>query len=226
MKTGPAFPPSSRAIDLRGPAGRLEALLEEPESEGAVAAHGGVRGAALWCHPHPLHAGTMHNRVVYRAAKASVMAGLSTLRFNFRGVGMSEGRHDEGRGELDDARAALDWLAAHRPNLPLVAGGFSFGAAVGLCAARDDRRVTALVGIGLPLIHASFEFLVGEQRPLLIVQGDKDEFGSVSEVESLVARLGPSARLVVVRDADHFFGPRLAEVGDAVRGFCVERTGS
>ena len=162
----------------------------------------------------------MHNRVVYRAAKASVAAGLSTLRFNFRGVGASEGTHDEGRGEIDDARAALDWLAAHRPGRPLVAGGFSFGAAVGLRAARDDRRVAALVGIGLPLVHASFEFLAGEGRPLLIVQGEKDEFGPPADLAPLVARLVPRAHLVVVPGADHFFGPRLPEVGDAVRRFC------
>jgi alpha/beta superfamily hydrolase len=200
-------------VALQGPAGSLEALLEEP---GAA-----PRGAALFCHPHPLHGGTLHNKVVYRAAKGAVAAGLATLRFNFRGVGRSEGSHDGGRGEREDAAAALDLLAARHPGLPLLAAGFSFGAAVALAAAAADARVGARIGIGLPLRHASFDYLGGDARPLLLLHGAQDEFGPVDEVRALAARLGPTARLVVVDGVGHFFAGSLTRVTETVQDFCA-----
>ena len=127
-----------------GPTGRLEGLWKEPSGSRA--------GSAVFAHPHPLHGGTMHNKVVFRAARALSTAGYGVLRFNFRGVGLSDGRFDSGRGETDDYRAALD-EAERRGGLPIAAGGFSFGAAMGLKAIDGDRRVSAYIGAGIPLYY-------------------------------------------------------------------------
>src|ERR1700684_1005494 len=132
-----------RSLFLDGPAGRLEALLNAGADD---ATH-----AALVCHPHPLFGGTLHNKVVFHTMKALNSFGFPVLRFNFRGTGLSQGEHDHGKGEVDDVRTALDWLAAEF-HLPLVFAGFSFGAAVGLRAACSDPRVTALIGVGVPAI--------------------------------------------------------------------------
>jgi uncharacterized protein len=214
---GPSLPLSSRAGDLRGPAGALEALIEPPEGE--------ATGAAIVCHPHPLHGGTMHNKVVFRAARGAVEAGFHALRFNFRGVGRSEGIHDEGRGEVDDARAALELVARLVPGRPLVAAGFSFGAWIALRAGLADRRVAGLVAIGLPLTRADFSFVDPDGRPILVVQGDRDEFGPLVDVRRAVARWGARARLEVLEGAGHFFDGRLGEVTVAVRDFCAGMPG-
>jgi alpha/beta superfamily hydrolase len=188
--------------DLRGPAGRLEALLN-PGSPTA-------RFAALVCHPHPLGGGTLHNKVVYHAMKALQSLGLPVLRFNFRGTGLSEGAHDNGRGEQDDVRAALDWLDRefHRP---LLFAGFSFGAYVGLQACCGDPRVAGLIALGLP-VHAEardyqYDFLRDCLQPKLFVSGNRDPFGPVEKVEAAVRLAAEPKHLVWIADADHFFTP-------------------
>ncbi|HLI75936.1 MAG TPA: alpha/beta fold hydrolase, partial [Acidobacteriaceae bacterium] len=159
--------------DLCGPAGRLEALLNTGDDDAPF--------AALVAHPHPLGGGTMHNKVVYHTAKAFTHFGLPVLRFNFRGTGLSEGAHDEGRGEVEDVHAALDWLTTRYPGKPLLFAGFSFGSNVGLRACCGDPRVAGLIGIGLPVRAAGrdyhYEFLAGcGSVPKLFVSGDTDEF--------------------------------------------------
>jgi len=132
---------SIRSLLLAGPAGRLEALLNAGSQN--------ATNAAVVCHPHPLYGGTLHNKVVFHAMKALNSFGFPVLRFNFRGTGLSEGEHDKGNGEVEDVRAALDWLGREFA-LPIIFAGFSFGAAVGLRAAYADDRVRALIALGLP----------------------------------------------------------------------------
>ena len=162
--------------------GQLEAILKEPRP-------GTSKGVALVLHPHPLGGGTMHNKVVFRAAAALNDAGMVTLRFNFRGVGQSTGQHDEGRGELDDVRAALDYLAAQYPGQRIFLCGFSFGARVGLDVGIADPRVAFLIGIGTPLEKYDFTFLKACRKPLLLVHGENDEFGDVEQLRLLVSEL-------------------------------------
>ena len=202
-------------MDIPGPAGRLEALLEwDPERP--------VRLAAVVCHPHPQYGGTMHTKVVYRAAKAAIQLGIPTLRFNFRGVGKSHGDFDEGRGERDDLRAALDYLAERYPETKTCVIGFSFGAWVGLEVGSRDSRACALVGIGVPTGSADLGFLHSAPKPKLIVQGTKDPFGPRTEVEELFASLTEPKRLRWIEDADHFFTGKLDEVQSAVGSFLEE----
>ncbi len=189
--------------------GRLEAILKEPREGGEAA-----RGVALVLHPHPLGGGTMHNKVVFRAAAALNDAGLVTLRVNFRGVGGSTGEHDEGRGELDDARAALDYLVGQYPGKEVTLAGFSFGARVGMEVGIADERVARLVSIGTPVEKYDFSFLRACRKPILFVHGDRDEFGGVEKLRALVGSLPPEAHasLVVIKNADHFFEGRLDEL--------------
>ncbi len=187
--------------------GRLEAILKEPRDEPS--------GVALVLHPHPLGGGTMHNKVVFRAAAALNDAGLMTLRINFRGVGQSSGEHDEGRGELEDVRAALDYLVSSFPTLPLTLCGFSFGARVGLEVGIGDERVRNLISIGTPVDKYDFGFLAQCAKPILFVHGENDEFGSVARVQDLVNKIkahNPAVELQIVKDADHFFAGSLDQV--------------
>lgn len=201
--------------------GHLEALLKEPE--------GAPRGAAIVCHPHPLHGGTMHTKAVYRAAQGLNDAGLVTLRFNFRGVGTSTGSHDEGIGEQEDARAAVDWLAREYPSLPLVLGGFSFGSMVALSVGTDDPRIEALLGLGLPVDlddRYDYGFLAKADKPVLVVQGENDEFGPGERAAESLAPLGSHVTLVRVPDTDHYFEGKLTELRTAVRGYYESGPGS
>jgi alpha/beta superfamily hydrolase len=187
--------------DLRGPAGRLEAVLNTGRDDALY--------AAVVAHPHPLGGGTMHNKVVYHAAKAFSSFGLPVLRFNFRGTGLSEGTHDDGRGEVDDVRAALDWMDA-RYGLPLLFAGFSFGSNVGLRACCGDARVRGLVGIGLPVRAEgrdySYNFLPGcGTVPKLFISGDHDEFSPRGTLEGVLASAQEPKEIVWVAGADHFF---------------------
>lgn len=206
--------------------GRLEAILKEPRGEGAR------RGAALVLHPHPLHGGTMHNKVVFRTARALNDAGLVSLRFNFRGVGQSTGEHDHARGgEQADALSALDYLAEHYPRLPLLLAGFSFGARVGLEVGTRDARVSALIGIGTPVSIPErgydFSFLRECRKPLLLVHGERDEFGDVGVLGALAAELPPEARvrLEVVPGAGHFFDEQLDELVRVIKEWAEETVG-
>ena len=205
----------SRNIFLEGPAGRLEAILWKPVAQ--------PRLAALVCHPHPLFGGTMHNKVVYQAAKSLDALGLPVLRFNFRGAGLSGGTHDRGRGEQADVRTALDFLAAEFPGIPLLVTGFSFGCWVGLRVGCADERVTELIGLGAPVNSSDFSYLRNCDKPKLFVHGANDEHGNIKKVEALVESLPGEKRLVVVAGADHFFVGKLDQVDAAIRGWLKER---
>ena len=198
--------------------GQLEAILKEPRQDSPI-------GVALVLHPHPLGGGTMHNKVVFRAAAALNDAGLTTLRINFRGVGQSTGQHDEGRGEQDDVRASLDYLSQNCPGLRTLLCGFSFGARVGLDVGIHDPRVSYLIGIGTPLKMYDFNFLGSCRKPLLLVHGEHDEFGEVERLRELVADLEPHVplRLVVIPDADHFFEGHLDELKSAITDWATEQ---
>jgi alpha/beta superfamily hydrolase len=201
---------------IDGPAGRLEALLKEPA--------GAITRAAIVCHPHPLFAGTMHNKVVYRIAKAFQDSGFAALRFNFRGTQQSEGTHDYGRGEQDDLRAAMSFIEQKYSNAELWIAGFSFGAAMTLKTACTDPRVRALVFAGLPVSKlGEYELSPANcEKPKLLVQGANDEFGSVADLERFYENLGGEKRLKVIADADHFFTGQLNHLYDAVRAFINE----
>jgi alpha/beta superfamily hydrolase len=200
--------------------GQLEAILKEPRQ-------GEPKGVALVLHPHPLGGGTMHNKVVFRAAAALNDAGLTVLRINFRGVGQSTGEHDEGRGERDDARAALDYLADQYPGSRITLCGFSFGSRVGLEVGIQDPRVAFLIGIGTPLEKYDFSFLAQCRKPLLLVHGEHDEFGDVERLRALVAELEPSvpAKLVVIPGAGHFFENHLDELKQAITDWATDLHG-
>jgi alpha/beta superfamily hydrolase len=204
--------------DLRGPAGRLEALLNggAPDAPYAV----------LVCHPHPLGGGTMHNKVVYHTMKAFQSFGLPVLRFNFRGTELSEGEHDYGVGEQEDVRAAVDWLDREF-HLPILFAGFSFGSYVGLRACCGDPRVIGLVALGIPA-HAEgrdydYNFLRDCTQPKLFVSGDHDQYGPAAEVEAVVALAREPKELVWISGADHFFASKLEGVRQAIRAWAQRR---
>jgi alpha/beta superfamily hydrolase len=195
--------------DLYGPAGRLEALLNTGRDDAPY--------SALVCHPHPAGGGTMHNKVVYHAMKAFAAFGLPVLRFNFRGVGLSEGEHDNGDGEQHDARAALSWLEHNFDKRPILVAGFSFGSYVGLRACCGDVRVKGLVGLGVPVLAAgrdyTYGFLARCMAPKLFISGDHDEFGPIDALERLVAKTPEPKRAAWIVGADHFFQGTAASPG-------------
>jgi alpha/beta superfamily hydrolase len=205
-----------RNFFLAGPAGRLEALLwTVPVADPPL--------AAVVCHPHPLFGGTMHNKVVYQAAKALHQRGIPVLRFNFRGAGQSEGIHDRGIGEQYDVRAALDYLAAEFLHAPILLAGFSFGSVVGLRVGCADQRVSELIGLGIPVDHSDLTYLRDCAKPKLIIQGGNDPFGSRANVEALYATLPEPKRLVIIEGADHFFTGQLEKVRGAIDAWFDER---
>ena len=210
-----------RSLFLDGPVGRLEALL----NAGAA----GATHAALVCHPHPLYGGTLHNKVVFHTMKALNSCGYPVLRFKFRGTGLSQGEHDNGVGEVDDVRAALDWLDGEF-HLPLIFAGFSFGAAVGLRAACPDPRVKAVIGLGIPVVPADersyeFDFLQDCRKPKLFVSGARDQFGPPTKLREVVAALPEPKKLILIEGADHFFEGRLRELREAVAAWVQQTLG-
>ena len=204
---------------IPAPHGRLEAIIKEPQGE--------PRGGALICHPHPLGGGTMHNKVVFRAAAGLLDAGLVALRFNFRGVGLSTGEHDDGIGEKDDVRTALDYLAERYPGQPITLAGFSFGSRVGTEVAMNDGRVVRLISIGTPVDkYSDYDFLEGLQKPILFVHGDSDEFGALENVKVLVERVkadNPDTTLVYFENCGHFFDKHLNELREAIKDWTLEK---
>ena len=196
-----------KSVSFPGPAGTLEGLWKE--------ASGPRRGSAVFAHPHPLHGGTLHNKVVFRATAALTAAGYSSLRFNFRGVGASKGRYDEGLGEADDFRAALD-EAERRGGLPLLAGGFSFGSLVALRAAAADERVAGLIAVGLPLAGLARGSLPRPSVPSLFVTGERDTFGPPAMLAEFAGAL---TEIVIVTGADHFFEGKLEDLERAIAAF-------
>ena len=195
-------------MNIPAPHGHLETAHREPP--------GTLRGAGVVGHPHPLQGGTMHTKAVFRAAQALADVKISALRFNFRGVGTSTGSYDSGVGEKQDVLAALDWLEEEHPGLPLVVGGFSFGSMVALSAAAEDPRVVSLFGVGLPIRMYDYGFLASVQKPIFVVQGEEDEFGSGSEVEPVIAALGDHVTLARIPGADHYFEGHIDEMKAAL----------
>jgi alpha/beta superfamily hydrolase len=205
------MPRKIESLFVKGPAGRLEALLEEPEDRDPTE-------AALVCHPHPRHGGTMHNKVVYRVARGLRRAGCVVLRFNYRGVNLSEGQYDDGNGEVEDARAALSLLLSRYPSLPVTLAGFSFGSRIALklgCELRYPRRAIA---VGFPTIYQDRSYLEGCQIPRVFIQSTNDEFGPLADLEPFVATLPDPKQLITIPATDHFFAGALPELESTVAG--------
>jgi alpha/beta superfamily hydrolase len=204
--------------------GQLEALLDEPPAVGGVNEEGlverglaeGLRAAVVLAHPHPQYGGTMHTKVVFQAAKAFRRIGCAVLRFNFRGTGMSAGAYDEGRGEMDDFRAAIAFMRRQYPDAPLWAAGMSFGAWISLTVGASDPHVTTLLGIAPPLSRYDFEPVRTSGKPKFFIQGERDELCPLKEMQEFYARAADPKELVVIDAADHLFDGRTSEVADAI----------
>ena len=218
--------PLHRTIFLPGPAGRLEGLLwSVAENLNSIPPL-----AAVICHPHPKFGGTMHNKVVYQTAKTLHRFGLPVLRFNFRGVGLSEGVYDKGIGETDDTAAALNFLAGEYPEAPLLLAGFSFGSWVGLRAGCNDSRVKELIGLGLPvgdLGNREFSYLDSCAKPKLLVNGEFDMYGPPQKLRAMAdefpAHVKGQTSVAVIRGADHFFAGHLPELDKTIADWLVAR---
>jgi len=198
--------------------GQLEAIIKEPKSD--------AKGVALVCHPHPLGGGTMHNKVVYRAAAGLNDAGLVTLRFNYRGVGNSTGEHDDGPGEMQDVRDALDYLLGEYPDHDLTLAGFSFGSRYGTAVGIDDERVKRMISIGTPVDkYQDYDFLERVTKPMFFVHGDSDEFGSVESLGVLVSKVTAvtDTESVIFEDCGHFFDDHLSDLRDAIRDWTTRK---
>jgi len=203
---------------IAGPAGVLEALLEEPDDAEPDARE--LRLATIVCHPHPLYGGTMHNKVVYRMARGLRRAGAVVLRFNFRGAGRSQGVHAHLTGEIEDARAALGWLRARYPNLPFALAGFSFGARVitrlGCELSRELGTPQFLIAAGFPTTMGATDYLETCAVPKILIQSSHDEFGPRPELDALYARLPEPKQLIYIEAADHFFAGGLDELEEVL----------
>lgn len=205
-------PKPLRHVDIHSSAGRLEALYRELQDPD---------GIAVVCHPHPLGGGSLHNKVVFRAARGLEAANVATLRFNFRGVGASAGRHDEGEGEQDDFNAALNWLIKKHPRKTVFAGGFSFGSWVASRAGCERPEVDALFLIGTPVNKYDFGYLRHCEKPMLILHGTQDEHGDVNKLEQLAQQVR-NAETVIVTGADHFFTKQIEAVEETLRTWARE----
>jgi alpha/beta superfamily hydrolase len=204
---------SSRPLrEIAGPSGRLEALVERP-----ALAEGALRAAVVFAHPHPLHGGTMHTKAVYRATKALAREGCVVLRFNFRGVGRSDGIFDNAVGELEDFRAGLDFMASAYPGADLWAAGFSFVAYIALTAGARDERVSTLIGIAPALQMYDFSEVRASAKPKYFVQGERDELCPLARMQAFLAELEGPKQLVVVPGANHLFNGQVEDLGEAVR---------
>lgn len=187
--------------------------------EGLIAVPAGARSGVIVCHPHPLRGGEMHNNVVATLVAGFSAAGHATLRFNFRGVGASSGTHDEGRGEIDDVRAAVSCLLAHRAVETVAVAGYSFGAWVGLAAGAADPHVNRLIGVAPPVASRDHGFLAAAAKPTLLIAGDADDIAPIDVLRAIEARMRAPRSLVIVEGADHFFWGREQEVAGAAAQF-------
>ena len=204
------MPRKIESLFLAGAAGRLEALIEEPD-QSAV-------GIALVCHPHPQHGGTMHNKVVYRVAKGLRRSGHVVMRFNYRGVNLSEGAYAHGEGELDDARVALDVLTSRYPALPLTLAGFSFGSRIVLrmgCAPHS-LAPARVIAVGFPTVYKDRSFLETCTVPRIFIQSTRDQFGPVGELQPLVDALPEPKQIIWIDAQDHFFAGALEQLEESV----------
>jgi alpha/beta superfamily hydrolase len=199
---------SEQLREIPGPAGPLEVLMDLP----AVA----PRAAVVFAHPLPTQGGTMHTKVVFQGAKAFTRIGCAVLRFNFRGVGRSAGAWDDARGEMDDYRAAVDFMAAQYPDLELWAAGFSFGSYIAMTCGADDDRICTLVGIAPPVDRYEFASVKLSTKPKFIIHGERDELISLKTVREFYARLQEPKEFVEIDRANHLFDGQAGEVGDAL----------
>ncbi len=199
-------------IEIPGPAGTLEGLLDKPKGGHAP------RAAAVFAHPLPIEGGTMHTKAVYEGAKALARIGAAVLRFNFRGVGRSAGAWDEGRGEAADFNAALDYMGKHCPGLPLWAAGFSFGSWIALEQGAADDRVKVLIGIAPPVENRGYTFpnTLESTKPKFLIQGEEDEICPIGPLRKFYGQLKEPKELVVIPDANHLFEGKTLEVGEAL----------
>jgi len=191
--------------------GQLEAMLDTPDSM--------PRAIAVFCHPHPLHGGNMHNKVVYHSVKSLVEFDIAVARFNFRGVGKSTGSHDEGEGEILDARTVLEWIRGQYPDQPTILGGFSFGSMVACSLAGEERSISAVIGVGLPLSLYDFSDLHRMSIPILIVQGEDDSFGSKSEIKRFISPGSSHLTVKIIPDAGHFLTDRYNQLKSQISEF-------
>ncbi len=205
-------PKPLRHVDVYGPAGRLEALYRELQDPAAV---------AVVCHPLPTGGGTLHNKVVFRAARGLENANVATLRFNFRGVGTSGGKFDNGDGEQDDVTAAIEWVKRKHPDKKLFVGGFSFGAWVATRVACERTDVDAMFLIGTPINKYDYSYLRHCERPMLFIHGTQDEHGDATKLDNLVQAIR-NAESVTVTGADHFFTKQLEAVEETMRTWAEE----
>src|SRR5258706_9379580 len=205
--------------DLTGPAGRLEALLDAPE--------GKPKGAVVFAHPLPTHGGTMHTKAVYQAMKGLVRAGRAVLRFNFRGVGASAGSFTGGPGEKEDFKAALDYLHARYPDVPLWSAGFSFGAWIALETGAADDRVTVLIGIAPPVTREGYDFTntTHSAKPKFFIQGEADDICPLQDMWKFYGALPEPKELVIIDAADHLFDGHTTEVGEAIEDLVKDFNG-
>jgi alpha/beta superfamily hydrolase len=199
--------------EIAGPAGRLEALLDEPATNGHA---NDLRAAVVFAHPHTEMGGTMHTKVVYQAAKALSRIGCAVLRFNFRGAGASDGAFTNGPGEMDDFRAALDYMAAQYPGANIWAGGMSFGSYVALAVGAEDPRVTTLIGIAPPLSRYDFSAVQRSTKAKFFIQGEFDEICPLKTLKEFYARAEEPKELVVIDAADHLFDGKVSQVAEAL----------
>jgi uncharacterized protein len=197
-------------LDLKGPAGRLEALIDAPA--------GPPRAVAVFAHPLPTHGGTMHTKAVYQGTKGLVRAGCAVLRFNFRGVGASEGSFTGGEGEKGDYRAALDYMHARHPDLEMWAAGFSFGSWIALESGAADDRVTALIGVAPPVTREGYDFSLTRRstKAKFFVQGEGDDICPLQDMWKFYSELLEPKELVIIDAADHLFDGHTTEVGEAL----------
>ncbi|MEO8258531.1 MAG: alpha/beta fold hydrolase [Acidobacteriota bacterium] len=205
--------------EIGGPAGRLEALLDEPGPSTTV------RAAVVFAHPHPQQGGTMHTKVVYQAAKALARIGCAVLRFNFRGVGTSDGQFDHGVGEADDFRAGVEFMRHRHPAAPLWTAGFSFGAWIALTAGAADPRVSTLIGIAPPLTRYDFETVRISTTAKFFVQGEFDEICRLKAMQQFYARCEEPKELVVIDAADHLFDGKTIQVAEAIEDLLADWPG-
>jgi alpha/beta superfamily hydrolase len=219
--------------EIDGPAGRLEALLDEPAVDRGVSADGyrqsgrasGLRAAVVLGHPHPQYGGTMHTKTIYQSAKALARIGCVVLRFNFRGVGRSAGAYDDGNGEREDFRAALDFMSARYPGVPVWAGGMSFGSWIALTVGAEDPRVGLLLGIAATVNRYDFATVAASAKPKFFIHGERDEICPLKDVREFYARAHEPKELVIIDAADHLFDGRVSEVADAIEDLLGDWSG-
>jgi uncharacterized protein len=200
--------------EIAGPAGPLEALLDEPA--------GAPRAVAVFGHPHPLHGGTMHTKALYQAAKAMPRIGVAALRFNFRGVGRSAGTFDAGPGEQEDFTAAITFVSERFPDLPIWAAGMSFGSWIAMTTGAQDARVSLLLGIAPPVDRYDFDALRTCNLPKFIIHGEADELISIKEIRKFYAQIPEPKELVTIEDANHLFEGKTSMVGEAVEDLLAD----